>query len=66
MSDTNQNKFLQQEFQPQQKKAATKSQGMLFGFSNVVQEAIVWTAMIDAPSTRKTNNTAIEAQDTVG
>jgi hypothetical protein len=32
---------------------------MLFGFSNVVQEAIVWLAMIDAPSTQKTNNAAI-------
>jgi hypothetical protein len=64
MSDVNQNKFLQQEFQPQRKKSATQSQGMLFEFINVVQEAIVWTAMIDAPSTRKTNNAAIQAQDT--
>jgi hypothetical protein len=59
MSDANQNKSLQQKFQPHWKKSATKSQGMLFGFSNVVQEVNVWTAMIDAPFTRKINNTAI-------
>ena len=36
MSDANRNKFLQQEFQPPRKKLATRSQGMLFEFDNVV------------------------------
>jgi hypothetical protein len=38
---------------------------MIFGLSNVEQEAIVWMAMIEAPSTQKTNNATIQAQDTV-
>ena len=64
MSDTNQNKFLQQEFQPSRKKSAAKHQGMLFGLSDEVRQAIVMVAMQDAPSTRKANIAALLAQDT--
>jgi hypothetical protein len=64
MSDTNRNKFLQREFQPSRKKSAAKHQGMLFGLSDEVRQAIVMVAMQDAPSTGKANIAALLAQDT--
>ena len=46
MSNTNQNKFLQQESKPSMNKSAAKpqGQGMLFGLSDEVQQSIVLVA----------------------
>ncbi len=49
---------------PPWKKSITKAQGMFYGLSDTIQEAIVLVAMKDAPSTRKKNNDAIQLQDT--
>ena len=64
MSDTHRNKFLQRDYQPARKKSAAIPQGMLFGLSDEVREAIVLVAIQDAPSTRKANNADILAQET--
>ncbi len=55
---------MQQQSVPPRKKSTPKDQGMFHGLSDVIREAIVLVAMKDAPSTRKKNNDAIQAQAT--
>ena len=64
VSDINRNKYLQRHYALARKKESATSQGLFHGFPDDVRQAIVSVAMEDAPSTRKQNTAAIQAQDT--